>query len=177
MQSEQRCSGVRLMDVLAVILIVFGVAAVMRPAVLKAHKGELAACKSNLRQLGIGLLQYSQDYDQHWPGGGGHWAGDIYPYEKNAAVYKCPSDSVAPADGFEVSYAMNSNQQGPKGGNATNALSFPARTVATIEYDRDSGGDRLECRQHQQDHDGKRQEHRLVQCNPGARYANGSAAA
>jgi prepilin-type processing-associated H-X9-DG protein len=61
----------------------------------------MASCESNLKQLALGVLQYVQDYDEHYPGGWQNVAGSttqlmcmaaIYPYVKNIQVYHCPSD-------------------------------------------------------------------------------------
>ena len=57
-----------------------------------------SACQSNLKQIGLGILQYSQDYDERFPSGvwsdlrGTGWGGQIYPYVKNVQIFKCPSD-------------------------------------------------------------------------------------
>ncbi|HEY3331828.1 MAG TPA: hypothetical protein VGK19_17485 [Capsulimonadaceae bacterium] len=74
-------------------------------------------CQTNLKQLGIGLVQYIQDYDQQYPLAGPHgtgWAGALYPYEKSQSPFACPDSPEARAlkvDGpkYPLTYAMNSN--------------------------------------------------------------------
>ena len=89
-------------------------------------------CASNMKQLGLGFIQYSQDYDGKWPGGADRWAGEIYPYEKSASVYHCPDDSATALDGkYPVSYAMNANLRGRNVGSPTNG----SVTVLAIEHD------------------------------------------
>ena len=57
------------------------------------------------KQMGLGLLQYTQDYDEMLPFGNGGassavgWAGQMYPYVKSTQLYKCPNDTTAPAQG------------------------------------------------------------------------------
>lgn len=53
------------------------------------------SCISNLKQIGLGLIQYSQDYDERFPPVAAHgaafgWADAIYPYIKSNQVFQCP---------------------------------------------------------------------------------------
>ena len=99
--------------VLAVIGFLVVVAAVVLPVVngiADARRSLATVCTSNMKQLGLGLLQYEQDYDMKFPGGADHWAGQIYSYEKSTSVYICPVDRVAHKNRIDiVSYAMNAN--------------------------------------------------------------------
>ena len=78
------------------------------------------SCQSNLKQLGLGMTQYAQDYDEQLPRGvtqttagspykGRGWASVVYPYIKSDQVYVCPSESKPAAIGtrLQVSYAYN----------------------------------------------------------------------
>ena len=63
-----------------------------------------ASCQSNLKQIGLGLMQYTQDYDEmlppvstpieHYayssPINGYGWAGVLQPYIKSTQVYQLP---------------------------------------------------------------------------------------
>lgn len=111
--------GFTLIELLIVIAILALLAAVLLPVFARvreqAHRG---ACASNLSQVGLAFLQYTQDNNGTFPPVLGDkavgWAGRIYPYVKNAAVYACPDDntpSVSAADRTAVacSYSLNSN--------------------------------------------------------------------
>ena len=49
-----------------------------------------AACKSNLKQLSLGLLMYAQDHDNRFPPAES-WADAVRPYVRNRDVYECPA--------------------------------------------------------------------------------------
>ena len=58
---------------------------------------------SNMKQLGLGLLQYTQDYDENFPPANG-WHDAVYPYVQNESmfnfagipvVYHAPANPIA----------------------------------------------------------------------------------
>ena len=98
-----------LIELLVVIAIISLLAAILFPVFAQAReKARQATCASNLKQLGLGMLQYSQDYDDRlvlsnldnnlvpgtWatiPGAvDQYWSQMIYPYVKSSGVYTCP---------------------------------------------------------------------------------------
>jgi len=90
------------------------------------------SCLSNMRQLGVALAQYSQDWDQTWPGGSEHWAGATYPYVDSSSIYHCLADKRTGNRTLRViSYAMNSNLAAE----SLASLADPSRTVALTEFD------------------------------------------
>lgn len=111
--------GFTLIELLVVIAIIAILAAILFPVFAKAReKARQITCASNLKQLGLGYIQYYQDYDEQfpvgqaggcpWPKTGIGWAGAIYPYVKSAGVYSCPDDSTSTSAGrYVISYAVN----------------------------------------------------------------------
>jgi prepilin-type N-terminal cleavage/methylation domain-containing protein/prepilin-type processing-associated H-X9-DG protein len=106
MNGQRRNQGFTLIELLVVIAIIAILAAILFPVFAQAReKARQASCASNLRQLGLGMQQYIQDYDERYPGwswgnayqGRGeaftYWANAIFPYSKNTGIYACPSDS------------------------------------------------------------------------------------
>jgi len=75
-------------------------AAILFPVFAKAReKARQSSCLSNTKQLGLGCLQYAQDYDEtlprtaiQVPGGYYGWENAIYPYVKNDQIFTCPSN-------------------------------------------------------------------------------------
>jgi prepilin-type N-terminal cleavage/methylation domain-containing protein/prepilin-type processing-associated H-X9-DG protein len=117
-------NGFTLIELLVVIAIIAILAAILFPVFAQAReKARSIACVSNLKQLGLAFLQYSQDYDESLPqcadpiGGGSGWAGLIYPYVKSANVYVCPDDNtrqlpgdIAASGGVQpAEYGYNAN--------------------------------------------------------------------
>ena len=104
-----------LVELLVVIAIIAILAAILFPVFARAREnGRRASCQSNLKQIGLGLIQYSQDYDEifiadwygentddgpgdTYPPGGAKvsykWADAAYPYIKSEQVFTCPSAS------------------------------------------------------------------------------------
>src|SRR5688572_2069456 len=60
--------GFTLIEILVVIAIVALLAAILFPGFAKARENaRRASCQSNLKQIGIGLMQYTQDFDGRYP--------------------------------------------------------------------------------------------------------------
>ena len=106
-----------------------------------------ASCQSNLKQLGLAIIQYQQDADELFPSGynvgankgyGAGWGGEVYSYVKATGVYKCPDDSTAFNQGFPVSYGFNQNIYGGGAYGALAAQQAPASTVLLCEVENET---------------------------------------
>lgn len=91
-----------LIELLVVIAIIAILAAILFPVFARARENaRRASCQSNLKQIGIAMAQYTQDYDEKMPiqyltidGATSWWVDQIYPYIKSYQVFVCPSDSM-----------------------------------------------------------------------------------
>ena len=97
-------SGFTLIELLVVIAIIAILAAILFPVFARARENaRRTSCLSNMKQLGLGLTQYTQDYDEMLPlvcndnnGCAYTYFEQIYPYVKSDEVAFCPSDLSKP---------------------------------------------------------------------------------
>jgi len=108
-------NGFTLIELLVVIAIIAILAAILFPVFQKVRENaRKISCLSNTKQLAIATIQYEQDFDEKTPNGsdpnglGEGWAGQIYPFVKSVAVFRCPDDPTS-LPGTDVSYGFNRN--------------------------------------------------------------------
>jgi prepilin-type N-terminal cleavage/methylation domain len=115
----KRPAAFTLIELLVVIAIIAILAAILFPVFAQAReKARQASCMSNLKQIGLAIMQYTQDYDETFPRGAddnfrNSWPAATQPYAKSIEIFRCPSSSpaVLPASddwrGVYIDYAAN----------------------------------------------------------------------
>jgi prepilin-type N-terminal cleavage/methylation domain-containing protein/prepilin-type processing-associated H-X9-DG protein len=101
--------GFTLIELLVVIAIIAILAAILFPVFAQAReKARGAACLSNVKQLGLAIQMYVQDYDETLPNHAAdtanfldvkapaNWLKAIAPYTKNTQIFYCPSAPLEP---------------------------------------------------------------------------------
>ena len=93
-----RRRGFTLIELLVVIAIIAILAAILFPVFARAReKARQSSCLSNVKQIGLGMLMYVQDYDERFPT---LYHGEsprtdvvmkIDPYIMNLNIWDCPS--------------------------------------------------------------------------------------
>jgi prepilin-type N-terminal cleavage/methylation domain-containing protein/prepilin-type processing-associated H-X9-DG protein len=111
----QRRFGFTLIELLVVIAIIAILASILFPVFGRARENaRRSSCQSNLKQIGLAMAQYQQDYDERTlavdEDHGYSWFNPLQPYIKSTQVFRCPSVSEAwatPADQPNSDYAIN----------------------------------------------------------------------
>jgi prepilin-type N-terminal cleavage/methylation domain-containing protein/prepilin-type processing-associated H-X9-DG protein len=153
-----------LIELLVVIAIIAILAAILFPVFAQAReKARQISCASNLRQLGLAINMYVQDYDEKFPfggwmppgeGGGGdgtnEWQNTVFPYVKNKQLYRCPSMSDLDEDPNDptawlwnrnpVGYMYNNRLAANRSPVNLGAVSNPADCFLLVDGHSDWGG-------------------------------------
>ncbi len=154
--------GFTLIELLVVIAIIAILAAILFPVFARARENaRRASCMSNLKQIGLGMLQYTQDYDEKYPmafytgrnvqtnaampgakfsvsdgsisGNWITWMDITFPYLKSVQILVCPSATFGPT--IYPSYGYNRQVSlNDAGGLALAAIARPSECVLNLDY-------------------------------------------
>lgn len=124
-----RPHGFTLVELLIVISIIALLAAILFPVFSRVRENaRRSSCQSNLKQIGLGILQYTQDYDEIMPNGFSSndvtdtwtdystgeqntnnykWMDAVYPYVKSEQVFVCPSATKVIVGSSSTTYVPN----------------------------------------------------------------------
>ncbi len=140
--------GFTLIELLVVIAIIAILAAILFPAFARARENaRKASCQSNLKQLGLGVMQYIQDYDEKYPSLGtagsasdAGWSEKLQPYVKSTQIFQCPSETNPPtaATGADYTdYFISQYVTGAVGAAGVSQASLNATALTVLMGDAD----------------------------------------
>jgi len=138
--------GFTLIELLVVIAIISILAAILFPVFARARENaRRASCMSNLKQIGLGMMMYTQDFDEHVVShtlnSGLTWYSTLQPYVKSSQLFFCPSsdkNSGLAITTSNISYGYNyrgmtrqvaGQPSGVRSGVSLAALDEPTRIV------------------------------------------------
>ncbi len=142
-------SAFTLIELLVVIAIIAILAAILFPVFARARENaRRSSCQSNVKQILLGVIQYTQDFDEKYPPAYNtqanpnlHWFDVVQPYLKSKQIFTCPSDtstSSANPNASDVDYHVSYlasiftgtiNSDGSGSSRSLAAFEFPSTTV------------------------------------------------
>lgn len=107
---ERGSQGFTLIELLVVIAIIAILAAILFPVFSRARENaRRTSCLSNVKQIGLGMMQYMQDYDEKTlavdEDTGYTWFVPLQPYVKSTQLFRCPSlsgETAPPASDYVI---------------------------------------------------------------------------
>jgi prepilin-type N-terminal cleavage/methylation domain-containing protein/prepilin-type processing-associated H-X9-DG protein len=160
--SNKQLRGFTLIELLVVIAIIALLAAILFPVFARARENaRRTSCLSNLKQLGLSIMQYTQDNDDafplpavslptrgtgvtpppggEWSNGTWFWPQTTFAYHKSTQIFACPSSPINDPDQLHNGqYGVNSLIMPTTAGTAPLKLSA-IRASATTYLGMDSG--------------------------------------
>jgi prepilin-type N-terminal cleavage/methylation domain-containing protein len=142
-KSDVLTFGFTLIELLVVIAIIGILAALLLPAMaISKQKAQAVGCVSNLRQIGVAMTLYADDFHGLFPESGdiilwdqtdpetqgASWMQQIVSYAKNTNVYRCQSDfkgQFSYFNGARAAYVAETNNASVD----TKMIRFPAAQV------------------------------------------------
>ncbi|HHX38400.1 MAG TPA: DUF1559 domain-containing protein [Armatimonadetes bacterium] len=137
---RRRIPGFTLIELLVVIAIIAILAAILFPVFARARENaRKSTCQSNLKQIGMAVQMYAQDYDEIYPGismataTSQCWTNDLLdPYIKNAKVWVCPSITSG-TYGFNWRHMIKDTFSSPTSGVRMATVQRPADILIAVD--------------------------------------------
>ena len=147
--------GFTLIELLVVVAVISILTAILLPVFAGVReKGRRTTCTSNMRQIEMALMAYTQDNSGIYPPDINtdtkmDWAGAIQSYAPAKELFRCPDVQVPPSMDLQIvgqpprfetrGYAINNNIAGASIANNSSADSevyvrFPTTTVSVAEF-------------------------------------------